>query len=205
MVLDLFSIKINISPWKPKKVKVEIPHVLTTVPGRKFSSPEDFDLGFPIKVETTFSIGISNVLFIVRGKRASKAKVLYPYALPETVLIDKSNIIRIPWKEIFKAANECLRYEESKGATEQFYIAVYDHFKNKLYRSSNSFRPLSLWSFSMECDPKLDAIYKKTFGFSIRKLTRAKTPQERLKILGISEKTISELIELAKGRMNKKS
>lgn len=204
MVLDLY-LNINISLWKPKKVTVKIPDVLTTVPGRKFSSPEDLDLGFPIKVETTFSIGISNVLFIVMEKRVSKAKVLYPYALPEAVLIDKSSIIRIPWMEVFKAANECLRYEESTGAVEQFYIAVYDHFKNKWYRSSNSFRPLSLWSFSMQCDPKLDAIYKKTFGFSIRELTRAKTSQERLKILGISEKTLSELIELAKAHMNRKS
>lgn len=207
-MIEINIIKVQVSRKGKNRIEINIPNVITSPKFGKtevhYFSPESLDKGLPIAIDTTFQVRVSNVLFVVMKKKASKAKVLCHYAFPEFVTINESATIRVPWIEAFKAAEVCLQYERSKSINEEFYIVVYDQFTNKWYGSTRNFRPLSLHSLAIECDPILDKKYEEVFGYSLRKLVRAKTSQERLKILGISEKDIQELVERARTRLRSK-
>lgn len=207
-MIEINIIKVQVSRKGKNRIEINIPNVITFPKFGKsevhYFSPESLNKGLPIAIDTTFPVRVSNVLFVVTKKKASKAKVLYHYAFPEFITVNQSATIRIPWIEAFKAAEISLQYERVKSIEEEFYVVAYDQFTNKWYRSTRNFRPLSLHSLAIECDPILDKKYEKIFGYSLRKLVRAKTSQERLKILGISERDIQELVKRARTRLHRK-
>ncbi len=199
--LNLIKIQISFSRIGKNRIEINFPNVLAQhkfgKPEIHYFSPESLDKGLPIVIDTTFPVRVSNVLFVAMEKK-SEANVLYTYSLPEFVTINQSATIIVPWIEAFKAAQACLQHQRSKNIMGNFYIVVYDQFTNKWYKSNRNLRPLSLHTIATECDPILDKKYEEVFGFSLRKLLRAESSQEKMKILGISEKDLQRLIKRAK-------
>ena len=205
---NLIKILIQVTTRGKNRIEINIPNVITSPKFGKsevhYISPESLDAGLPIVIDTTFPVRVSNVLFVAAKEKASNAKVLYHYALPQFITVERSATIRVPWIEAFKASEACLAYEDVKSVYENFYIVAYDQFTNKWYRSARNFTPLFMHSFAIECDSSLDKKYEEVFGYSLRKLRRAKTYQERRKILGISEKDIQEIVEKVRTRLRSK-
>jgi len=169
-----------------KGVLVDIPNVVARKSGKHQFSPEALDAGFPIRVETTKPITVTNILFCTVEFRKPK-RILYNFPLKETVQINGLNVITIPWKEADKAALIGLAYQEKRaGWNDRFYVAVYDHFTEKAWASREPFEPFLLDHMAIQCDLDLDKEYAKILGYSLRELNRAKTPEERMRIAGIT-------------------
>jgi hypothetical protein len=188
---SIFSFTINIPFPKSRGVCVNIPNVVSFKPGVHYFSPESLDEGFPIRVDSEHPLTISNVLFVSK-KDSTLTKVLYIYNLSEAQTVHDTCTVLVPWKEAFKAAFACIDYIPRKHWRETFHIAVYDHFTDGMY-ASQPFIPLFLHSLAVECDEELDKLFQKACGFSLRKLSRAETLEERRRILGISDKDVEVL------------
>jgi len=193
---NLFSINFNFyfPGKKGKGVTVNIPNRIAFKLGAHYFSPESLDDGLPIRIETSSPLTISNVLFcVIEGDKFKH--VLYNYALPNILEITGLKIIRIPWKKAFEAAFNCLTYQKKQGPRDLYYIAIYDQFTENAYASEKPFVPLLLYSCTVECDPELDREYEKRFGHSLRALMRAKTLEERQRVLGLTPADFQKIEE----------
>jgi len=185
LIGNLVSINFNFYFRGRKGVTVDIPNRITFKLGKHYFSPESLDAGLPIRIETSSLLTISNVLFCVVEKSEPKY-VLYNHALPNILEITGLKIIKIPWKKAFEAASICLTYQRKQQPDDLYYIAIYDQFTEKAYASEKPFVPLFLQACAVECDPELDKEYEKRFGRSFRAIMRAKTPEERQRVLGLT-------------------
>ncbi|KXB04752.1 hypothetical protein AKJ49_01760 [candidate division MSBL1 archaeon SCGC-AAA382A03] len=181
-----------------EKVEVLIPDTLTDRKGTKLESFQDLDSGLPIAINSSSPIHISNILFIV--EEIDDKKLIKNFALPKTVSVDGSEVIRIPWKEANKAAMLSFEYQKSKKYRKKFYLATYSQYTNNLYKSSKPYVPMWMFSASYQHDSELDSKYEEMFGFSARDMVQADS-EERWKITGMSKKDFKEIIEKNRDRI----
>jgi len=200
MDFNLVSINFNFYFKVKQGVTVDIPNIIAFKPGMHYYSPESLDDGLPIRIKTFSTLTISNVLFCVT--EGSKPKyVIYNYPLPNILEIAGLKIVRVPWKEAFEAASLCLVYQKTQRPNDLYYIAIYDQFTEKAYASREPFVPLFFQCCAIECDAELDKEYEKRFGHSLRALMRAKTLEERQRVLGLTPADFKRIEEYLKRKI----
>ena len=194
-------ININISIPRSQRGKVRIPNVLTRKWGEHYYAPEDLDKGLPITVESAVPITISNVLFVGRHKGIDFT--LHNYCLPEARKVRGVEILRVPWKEAFVAGLLSRNFEVKHQKVGCCFLVIYDMFTEKRYPCDEPYHPQSMWDIATECDEGLDKIYEDAFGFSLRKVRRARTFKERQVILGFTQEDMDELERAVRNHLKK--